>query len=552
MRAFLLAALALHAGLAGAATPASCLRAAGTVGLRCLAAYTRALAPCRLAADAGCEAAARADGGDAARALAAVGVAEAACPDAAAEPLGFLSSADVALRLREGCADWGDDLLRTAVSPDPAGLPPALLLCRRETARRLAFLALAAARVESACDVAAFRGTPCARARRDAHLDALAAAARRRIERRCGGLDPLHLGTPATLVATVRDHAHHYALLVTPPNDLGPTAEFGPYPVGITTLPLVDPTRTNVKGTAPRPVTLEVYYPSTPAAVAGHPKDVATVLGVPLIATPAYRDVARAPGTFPLVVFSHGSNGVRIQSFFFAAHLASHGYVVASPDHHGNTFPDTLAGDVDPNAFVNRPLDISFVIDRLTLGDVPLTADWAGALDASRIGVSGHSFGGYTAYALASGTFRDPRVRAIFPQAPFSEVFDAAFFAGVAIPSFTVGGTIDETTPFDANQQRAFDLLPATAPVTGLAALTDAGHFTFSDFCEVPRTLLAFLGGFSEACEPRHLTWRHAHQITNYLALNFFDATLRDDPAALGRLAPAVANRIEDLHVTVK
>src|SRR5262249_45615655 len=58
--------------------------------------------------------------------------------------------------------------------------------------------------------------------------------------------------------------------------------------------------------------------------------------------------------------------------------------------------------------------------------------------------------------------------------------------------------------------------------IVGLAELTDAGHFTFSDFCEVPRDLLAFLGSFDEACQPRHLPWRRAHDIVKYLALNFF------------------------------
>ncbi|MEO8606227.1 MAG: hypothetical protein ABI629_26890, partial [bacterium] len=56
-----------------------------------------------------------------------------------------------------------------------------------------------------------------------------------------------------------------------------------------------------------------------------------------------------------------------------------------------------------------------------------------------------------------------------------------------------------------------------------------------------------FLGGFKEACEPRHLPWRHAHDITNYLALNFFDATLRHDPDALARLAPAKLATIEEV-----
>jgi hypothetical protein len=64
----------------------------------------------------------------------------------------------------------------------------------------------------------------------------------------------------------------------------------------------------------------------------------------------------------------------------------------------------------------------------------------------------------------------------------------------------------------------------------------------------VDRQLLAFLGGFEEACEPRHLPWRHAHDIVNYLALNFFDATLNGDAEALERLTPEVVGRIEDLR----
>ena len=62
------------------------------------------------------------------------------------------------------------------------------------------------------------------------------------------------------------------------------------------------------------------------------------------------------------------------------------------------------------------------------------------------------------------------------------------------------------------------------------------------------RALLSFLGGFEEACEPRHLPWRHAHDIINYLSLNFFDAILKDDAAASARLAPGVLAGIESLR----
>jgi predicted dienelactone hydrolase len=194
---------------------------------------------------------------------------------------------------------------------------------------------------------------------------------------------------------------------------------------------------------------------------------------------------------------------------------------------------------------------MSFLIDQFEAFNTETGNFFAGAVDPARIGMSGHSFGGYTSFALAGGefflgTFTDARVKAILPQAPAGP-FDDAFFATISVPTLIIGGSIDETTPFADSQQRPFDLLPAGASVVGLARLADAGHFTFSDFCEVPRALLGFLGGFDEACEPRHLPWRHAHDIVNYLSLNFFDAVLNDDAAALERLSPAALARIEDL-----
>jgi predicted dienelactone hydrolase len=299
-------------------------------------------------------------------------------------------------------------------------------------------------------------------------------------------------------------------------------------------------------------VTVEVYYPSTAAAVAGVPGDVIRVLNLAIVETQSFRDVAIATGPFPLVLFSHGNGGIRFQSYFLAAHLASHGFVVVTPDHHGNTFLDALLGIEDPDVAVNRPLDMTFLIDRFLALNAESGSFFEGALEPEAIGMSGHSFGGYTAFTLAGGafalgTFTDARVKAILPLAPAAQFFDPSFFAGIEIPTLIVGGSLDETTPFASDQQAPFDALPAGAEVVGLADLRNAGHFTFSDFCEVPRQLLSFLGGFEEACEPRHLPWRHAHDIVNYLAVNFFRGTLQGDQEALARIAPQALAAIEDL-----
>ena len=146
----------------------------------------------------------------------------------------------------------------------------------------------------------------------------------------------------------------------------------------------------------------------------------------------------------------------------------------------------------------------------------------------------------------------DQRVKAIFPQAPAAIGFTDDAFRALTIPTLIVGGSLDETTPFEANQRHPFDLLPSGAAVVGLARLDGAGHFTFSNYCDVDRDLLGFLGGFDEACLPRHLPWRQAHDITNFLALNFFDAVLRDDADALGRLHDAAHNGLDDLDLTLK
>src|SRR5215468_9770434 len=132
-------------------------------------------------------------------------------------------------------------------------------------------------------------------------------------------------------------------------------AKPGPFVVGVKTLTLADPLRPG------RMLTTEVWYPADDSA-RGKPgtgysvelKDIANMLGVPipfdigsieLQHTDAVRDAPRAPidPAAGLVVFSHGFRGMRWQSTFLTVAMASHGYVVAAPDHQGNTMFDGSA-----------------------------------------------------------------------------------------------------------------------------------------------------------------------------------------------------------------
>ncbi len=109
----------------------------------------------------------------------------------------------------------------------------------------------------------------------------------------------------------------------------------------------------------------------------------------------------------PVIVFSHGLGADRLSYQYLAQHLASHGFVVAVPEHPGSNAEQLIAllnGQADevadPTEFVDRPLDIKFLLDELgrrSQSD-PL---YYRRLNLQQVGVIGHSFGGYTALALA-------------------------------------------------------------------------------------------------------------------------------------------------------
>ena len=135
-----------------------------------------------------------------------------------------------------------------------------------------------------------------------------------------------------------------------------------------------------------RKLTTEVWYPTLEKA---SPEDAS-----PFIRMPTKRDAAFSPGSFPLILFSHGTGGGRLTVEWLCAGLASRGFIVAAVDHFGNTFDHPIP--IEFVKFWERPQDIRFVLDQL-LG----SHDISPHLDVSKIGAAGFSLGGYTAIALA-------------------------------------------------------------------------------------------------------------------------------------------------------
>jgi predicted dienelactone hydrolase len=106
----------------------------------------------------------------------------------------------------------------------------------------------------------------------------------------------------------------------------------------------------------------------------------------------------------PIVIFSHGLASDRQHFAATAKHLASHGFVAVTVEHPGSNsqkFKNLLAGSsnemFDVSEFIDRPKDISYVLD-------DLERRFSGRSNVQQVGVIGHSFGGYTALAVAGAT----------------------------------------------------------------------------------------------------------------------------------------------------
>jgi predicted dienelactone hydrolase len=210
-------------------------------------------------------------------------------------------------------------------------------------------------------------------------------------------------------------------------------------------------------------------------------------------------------GPFPVIIFSHGLGGSREGYGYLGNHWASHGYVAVHVQHLGSdssVWQDAAPGErmaaLRRAAFnlenaTNRPRDISFAIDQITKlnSDDPLLKY---RLDLDRVGVAGHSFGGYTTLAVAGEVFfgltgneysdADPRVKAAIAMsapAPLSKRDLDASFAKIKIPIFHMTGTRDDSPIGETkaeDRRIPFDHIKNAREY--LVIFKDADHMVFS------------------------------------------------------------------------
>jgi predicted dienelactone hydrolase len=262
----------------------------------------------------------------------------------------------------------------------------------------------------------------------------------------------------------------------------------GTYAVGRRTLSYTDTARAN------RQLAVDIVYPADKAAAAKAPASkYVFVPGIEYPSAVAKADVPVAAGKHPVLVYSHGSGGLRFVSSFLTEALASYGFIVIAPDHAGNTALDEFLGTSVSEAQNerNRAADVGFVLSQVLSGkaDNPV----ANSVDTGRVGVIGHSFGGWSAITSVAGWNEippDTRVKAIVGMAPYTRNIPDAVLKKVSVPTMLITGTKDVVTPIASDTQRPWDLISGR-PLYRVDLL-DVGHQAFTDLCAY-KTLLRTL-----------------------------------------------------------
>ena len=218
---------------------------------------------------------------------------------------------------------------------------------------------------------------------------------------------------------------------------------------------------------------------------------------------------------YPLIILAHGAEAHGIFDVGHAHSLASHGYIVAVVNYGDERTANP--NNLNFHAAFLRPLLTKAVLDSILESDT-----FADHIDTDNIGISGHSFGGFTALPVMGGpvlgnaaTVSDERIKAGVLAAPWvggnydgSDLF--AFGPGnsglnrVTAPIICLFGTKDEST-------RASFILPATRQLsspTYVVELVDQPHI------------------FEEGSWVDRNNWE----------LLFFSAYLKNDPKSMAAL----------------
>ena len=335
----------------------------------------------------------------------------------------------------------------------------------------------------------------------------------------------------------------------------------GPYQVGTQIIHMVDNDRSAWYGeesSGSREIMVRVWYPAHPqegdqkAPYVYNEKLIGDMVsqgfGIPKylmqnisnIKANSWSGIDPVDKKFPVLIFSHGHGGLKIQNTTQMEEMASHGYVIFACDHaydagvsifpgervifNKTNIPEDYSEEEKWNLrrvqLDYRAADIQFMLDEMARGNF-LSEALKNSLDLEHIGLFGHSFGGGTSIVVAS---TDDRIDACFG-------LDAWF---LPVPSSVLNSDLNK--PFihlgqvrwkEKDNYLKLDTLAGNNSAWSLRVdVQGATHYDFTDFSQFNQLTKRY--GSGEIDPPR------IRRITNSVIRGFFDHYLKNGPALAG------------------
>lgn len=335
--------------------------------------------------------------------------------------------------------------------------------------------------------------------------------------------------------------------------------QMGPLPVGVTTTVFVDNSRTDAATKEPRTLVTEIWYPAADDARTLSKNKFTDF--IPGGLTPqfegllklaykksaaeinaqywnfAVRDARVREGKYPVIIFSHGNGGSRFQNTFWCDFLASHGYVIVSADHTANARVTIIKGkpilyqnDQRDNSAVDRPKDMSFLLDQMTLWNGGADSRFSTRLDLSKPVAAGMSFGSMTAIRVADA---DTRFKAVIAMSGAPEDH-----SNLTIPSLYMLGEEDRTIGPKGNE-RIRSVYAKHTRDGFLMEMKNGGHYSFTDIFKLDKNFGDGAGQSKRATtgEPFDYTsMETTYQIINAYSIAFLNVYVRGEKENLAFL----------------
>jgi predicted dienelactone hydrolase len=268
---------------------------------------------------------------------------------------------------------------------------------------------------------------------------------------------------------------------------------------------------------------------------------------------------ANYPGRLPVILFSPEAGSSKESYGYLGRYWAEHGYLCIFLAHKGSDSYLLKKGkpltslraivkstQTDQN-FIDRPLDISFVIDSLPTIETQVS-DLQGRMDPTHIGVAGHSFGATSALAVAGATtrfsdgtarsFQDNRAACfavLSPPGSSTPGFDLESWRHILRPTLILRGSQDRGLNGEPSDWRG-EAFKHLAPHHKFEiVLSGANHMDFSD-----RQMDGSRGG------------SRFHSYVEQATLAFWDAYLKGTLAVQQQLSAGTFPPSKGVHATVQ